>query len=202
MQKLNEQIISDLKETVKRWNDFEETLKKYQLSTGKMPVASINELRYAGRQVTDCLYMILSDKSLDENKMLKKICVANQYFDNAVHDLFDVINFNVNKVHKQFLDHYGQNYTENNYTHQKEKLEKMNADIIASRKNRDKRKIIYDNLIENDIEFCCKFEKYLIKKIEEAEENNIKLGRLKVMKNILYNFLVALFFFVMGLLIY
>ncbi len=199
MNYLEKGIIEDLKETVGKWNELEKSLKLYTQKKRKYPFASINELRYAGRMVVECLAIILDNnkdkleelEEKDKKALYNKMSVANQYFVNAAHDLIDIVCYELNRNHQIFKSYYGNNDIDSEYTAQKKRLDGINSDIQASRENRSEREKIYENLVTQELEFCFKFEDYLVEKIKSAGEDGKSKRKHRISKTVIFSFLAG-----------
>lgn len=83
---------------LQKWNKVQAYLKSSELITEAAPVAAINELRYAGRSFVDALLMArdLPDVFDAQSETYTKdfasaLAVTEQYIDNAMHDISDVM---------------------------------------------------------------------------------------------------------------
>lgn len=87
-----------LAELAKEWNRIEGRAKEIESFRGEAIMASINEMRYAGRRVVDFL-VATNQEGLSEAQITEHLVVARTYLVNADHDLTDAVIF---FVHQRF----------------------------------------------------------------------------------------------------
>lgn len=130
------------------WDKIEERLKEAEVQIGEAVNPSVNELRYAGRVFVDAWH-VAAKKDGTEYKLEEKIAVAEQYLQNAKHDITDAVCLYFNKKIKDLLERYKRSTIELGYPNLKEFLTKMdeaNVIVTGSRKNRTRRREAYERL--------------------------------------------------------
>ncbi len=86
--------LEEVKELLRYWQQIEKWLKKADHYHGKALIPAINELRYAGRQLFYAIQMLdISDEhtEIEKKHIGKRIVIAEQYLQNADHDIVDSI---------------------------------------------------------------------------------------------------------------
>jgi hypothetical protein len=94
------------------WNGVEKRIKQYENFSGDANASAINELRYAGRKITDALVRITTNQDPGT-----EITIAENYMVNADHDVTDGVCFivlrHVNRVIRQHgMDKINEHYPE------------------------------------------------------------------------------------------
>jgi hypothetical protein len=87
---LKEHILQ-LSSLTERWRNLEERVKEAEQISGTVIIPAINELRYAGRRFFEA-WLIAAKPEVSEQEATefhKHIVMAEQYFNNADHDLSD-----------------------------------------------------------------------------------------------------------------
>ena len=136
-----------------KWNSAQAYLKASELITEAAPVSAINEIRYAGRAFVDALLMArgipdtfsMQDESYKKD-FLSALAVTEQYIDNAMHDVSDVMVYFYVSSLNSLMGRYGFNNT----IDQDDDLRRALADIeeakrliVESRHDRRKREKNY-----------------------------------------------------------
>jgi hypothetical protein len=92
-----------------RWRNLEERIKATEQVIGTVTIPAINELRYSGRRFFEAWLIADNPETTNEEKEAfhDHIRMAEQYFNNADHDLTDALVsfFSERKTH--FIEKYG-----------------------------------------------------------------------------------------------
>jgi hypothetical protein len=106
--------ISDLAE---HWNAIEGRLKEAEQLRGEPVIPSINELRYAGRQMVDAwaIYEKKKISAQERQRFNRCVTVAKQYLFNADHDITDSICFFIHRRIQTLLSLYSKRRLRNYY---------------------------------------------------------------------------------------
>ncbi len=155
------------------WNIIEEKIKIVKNTTGVLPFASVNELRYAGRAIVDTLNKSRTSGQFTIN--IEDFKIPNRFFNHAKHDLIEsLINYYLNKENlfkNKFLSDYG--LFKESITAFTESVNICLEKISESRKNRDKRDEIYNEL----------FDKYFDEIIENIKHIDSELLKAQIRKS-------------------
>ena len=92
-----------------RWKELEERIKAAEQITGAVCIPAINELRYSGRRFFEA-WRLAAAGNHDAGKreaLDAHFLMAEQYFNNADHDLVDSLISFYDERRRQFLDKYG-----------------------------------------------------------------------------------------------
>jgi len=138
---------------LKKWNDAQAYLKSSELITEAAPVSAINEFRYAGRAFVDALLMArgipdtfsMQDETYTKD-FLSALAVTEQYVDNALHDISDVMVYFYVSSLNALMDRYGFQSTigqDDDLTHALNDIEEAKRLIVESRQDRRKREKNY-----------------------------------------------------------
>lgn len=141
---------------LQKWNKVQAYLKSSELITEAAPVAAINELRYAGRSLVDALLMArdLPDVFDAQSEAYKKdfssaLAVTEQYIDNAMHDISDVMVYFYISSLNSLISRDGFNNTINkdkDLLKALEDVENAKALIVESRQDRKVREKNYTEI--------------------------------------------------------
>ncbi|MGO8739385.1 hypothetical protein [Rhodoblastus sp.] len=140
-----------LAEIAREWNRIERRAKEVENFRGEAVVASINEMRYAGRRIVD-YYICKENNQLDEAKT--HLRVARAYLNNADHDLTDAVIFFVHQRISDTEDRHGAKKIEEYcppYVELKQKIREAHKIIQCSREERQNRIKDYDRLAQDYI---------------------------------------------------
>jgi len=96
----NEDLIAQLKELARFWNEVEARIKDAEDLLGEPVVASLNELRYAGRRLVDLIYLVFSDEPADQDEFRSILYEAKQNCIRARHDAIDSLYFEAREYFK------------------------------------------------------------------------------------------------------
>jgi hypothetical protein len=134
-----------------RWRTLEERLKAAEQVVGEVCIPAINELRYTGRRFFEAWSVACVADMTPESKKIfhEHIIMAQQYFNNADHDLTDSLITFFDARKGQILHKYGIDKSSEIYVRFVAWLEKVNDanDIIkSSRGNRHNRMDDYKRL--------------------------------------------------------
>jgi hypothetical protein len=139
-----------------RWNDIEERMKKLELLRGETLSAAVNELRYTGRKIADVLSIVTGD---DQGQVTidaanKELIVAENYLNNADHDITDAVVLFVGIRVKRVVERHGKKkiigcFPEFEKLHAW--LEKAHAVVAESRGQRGQRTEIYKDLAKTHV---------------------------------------------------
>lgn len=103
------EIAERLKALAAFWNRLESRTKAAEQFRHQTITASINEMRYAGRRIVDCLNVMNngdgSEKAISE--INEHLIIAKTYLINADHDITDSICFVIHKRISRTVNRYG-----------------------------------------------------------------------------------------------
>lgn len=131
------------------WRDLEERIKLCEQVQAAVDIASINQLRYAGRRLVAAMTNLANG---DEENCQKNLLMAFSYYHNAQHDLTDALVGFYNIQFRYLAKRYGQSVVESQATYQNVSRVMNNAmDLIKqSRRHMDQpRHDIYNKLVDH-----------------------------------------------------
>ena len=141
---------------LEKWNSAQAYLKSSELITEAAPVSAINELRYAGRAFVDALLMArgipdtfsMQDDSYKKD-FLSALAITEQYVDNAMHDVSDVMVYFYLSSLNSLMSRYGFNSAigqDDNLKRAVFDIEEAKRLIVESRQDRRKREKNYADI--------------------------------------------------------
>jgi hypothetical protein len=139
-----------------RWRNLEERIKEAEQISGTVIIPAINELRYSGRRFFEA-WLIAAQESVDhagEREFRKHIIMAEQYFNNADHDLTDALIMFFSERQDQILTKYGLLRSTEMYPRIVQWMHDIKSaqDLIrSSRGNRHNRMEEYHKLSSNNV---------------------------------------------------
>lgn len=146
----------------RRWNVVEGRIKEVQNIDNAVFIPAINELRYAGRRIVDA-WSAYEDESLDPRTRWETIeralTVVEQYVENADHDVTDAICVFLHLKTQNIIERYGFSLANKylpNITEFLQKLDETNRVIEESRRERNRRNDIYEQIEKEYIPFLKK----------------------------------------------
>ncbi|HBS25746.1 MAG TPA: hypothetical protein DD827_01245 [Gammaproteobacteria bacterium] len=121
---MDQNVIDSVNSTFKKWNSTQAYLKDAELITEAAPIAAINELRYAGRifvaaalkarDLSD-VFSLQNEADLKGKTFEQAMLLANQYIDNANHDITDTLLYFYNSVLSSLAAQYGEEHLIKNH---------------------------------------------------------------------------------------
>lgn len=147
-----------LRALAKEWRELEVRLKTAEQMKATVDIASINELRYAGRRIVAAIINKDDQKIFDQN-----VNMAYAYFHNAQHDLTDSVLAYYNSEFKYLIKEYGFEALKKNDLYHKinEKIKVAQHDVRQSRRHMgEPRFAIYNNLTEITDDLISLYPKY------------------------------------------
>lgn len=148
------ELFSSLAQLSNHWNKIEKRLKSAEQVLGDVVTPSINELRYAGRQVVDAwkIYEAHNNgEGVDEKQFSHHVSVAKQYLINADHDIVDAVGLWISIRLNDIISQYGYGFLKENISDFDEKdelLKQLQIIIACSREQRRDRISEYDHASE------------------------------------------------------
>lgn len=145
------------KKISERWNRCERLLKTAERVRGEVLNPSINELRYAGRRFVDAI-SLLSEENLSVENRAKADSYLNEAFMfcmQAEHDCVDAVVMHAHLLIEQYSTEYGQMLLiQACPSLEKYRMIKPQIDalILSSREERDRRNDLYHEIIDKHIE--------------------------------------------------
>jgi hypothetical protein len=134
------------------WNSAEKDIKLAEQVNGEVVIPAINELRYAGRRLIDVIYAYHTDPA-DREK-------ANPYYQDAVffchrarHDAIDATVAHIISQIDNMMTRLGEDVVVSSFAKLSELrlcLRNTQANIVASRKDRENRGAIYKTISDCD----------------------------------------------------
>lgn len=181
---MKESVWALLNEVSTEWNRIEKRAKEAESFRGEAIVASINEMRYAGRRIVDAVALLQSNNPDEIMVARDHIVIAKTYLMNADHDLTDSVIFiahtrfiDVEKRHKikkikKYIPEYEQFY---------QSIKEAQKIVQGSREDRSKRADAYRTLADEyipklmDIHHKINSCQQLYVSREDLLEKNVKL---------------------------
>lgn len=92
-----------------RWRKLEDRIKEAEYFNQTITIPAINELRYSGRRFFEAWLLAIKPNPTTEDRknFLEHILMAEQYFNNADHDLTDATIAFLSRREEQILSKYG-----------------------------------------------------------------------------------------------
>lgn len=143
-----ERLLADL---ASEWNRIEQRTKEVESFRGEAVIASINEMRYAGRRIVD--YLVHKNNG-DQDNAIENLSVARAYLTNADHDLTDSVIFFVIERLSEVIQAHGESAVIKfcpKYQEVKQKINEAKKIVSESRGERPKRAASYKNLADDYI---------------------------------------------------
>ncbi len=136
------------------WNRIEARAKRVEQFRGEAIVASINEMRYAGRRIVDVIVLENLGKSTDGDgaTVRDNLNIARNYLINADHDLTDSVLFFVHRHIFRVLDRHGRAKVERlcpPFVKLYPEIKVAQEIVRGSREDRNKRSADYTRLAED-----------------------------------------------------
>jgi hypothetical protein len=134
------------------WNRIELRAKQAEQWRGEAIVASINEMRYAGRRIVDAI--ALAENNLDgsqDPKIEEHLIIAKSYLLNADHDITDSVSFIVLRRVSKTIDQHGLQKIEQycpKFAEDYLLVKEANQLVLQSREERAKRIEAYNKLAD------------------------------------------------------
>jgi len=148
------------------WNKIERRLKEAEQLRGEAIVASINEMRYAGRRIVDVLHLqTLTATEKRTIEIFEHLVVAKNYLINADHDVTDSICFFVHKRVRRTVEKYGVETVSElceGFAALYPRIKEVDLLVQKSRETRIERNDAYDELEKNYIPKVTKLYERLI----------------------------------------
>jgi hypothetical protein len=164
-----------------RWRELEPRIKEAELISGSVAIPAINELRYAGRRLFEA-WLIADQEHVskeDEERFYEHILQAEQYFNNADHDLTDGLVLFFLRASRNILEKWGAPKATEMYPRfiaWNEKINECREVIISSRGNRHNRFDDYNRLKDHLLpELITEY-----KNITRSEELYVRRDRRKL----------------------
>jgi hypothetical protein len=134
------------------WNEVEERTKATEQLRSETVIPAINELRYAGRMFVDAwsVQQKAAPTEADIASVEEKIIVARQYLINADHDAIDAALVYIYRNVKYAVKRYRKGKISAHipdFLNKLDRIDEFEAKIRASRKNRELRNQIYQEII-------------------------------------------------------
>jgi hypothetical protein len=146
-----EDHVAALQRLSDRWRKLEGRLKAAEQLSGTVTIPAINELRYSGRRFFEAWLIAIKQNPTEEDRQhfLEHILMAEQYFNNADHDLTDATIAFLSERREQILSKYGLYRWRLMYPTIKgwvDRLEEARDLIVESRSQREHRFDAYTKL--------------------------------------------------------
>lgn len=145
------------KEISQRWNRCERLLKTTERLRDEVNLPAINELRYAGRRIADCLAILVSDNLSAEDQQRAQALLRESYHFcmRAEHDCVDSVVLYVHTLIKKYDDLYDRDMLRQSCPRlaaYQAKKRQINDLIISSREEREHRDDIYQTIIADHLD--------------------------------------------------
>lgn len=180
------ELSKQLAEIAAFWNEVEGRIKATEQLRSETVIPAINELRYAGRMFVDAwsIQQKANPTAEDKKTLSERIIVANQYLINADHDAIDGALVFIYRNVKYAVKRYRKGQISAHipdFLAKLDKIDQFEAKIRTSRKNREARNQIYQEIIPHYEEMMA-----LHTDLDRAERHVLRGEKLSTyIKNIL-----------------
>jgi len=136
------------------WDGVEEKIKYSERITNEVSLPSINELRYAGRRLIDALNISFKDEisAEDKKEFYSFLLEAKHFCVRAEHDAIDSIVLFIDSRLNEIIREFGIvliNQVFPKFSEMKKKINDANHIITRSRKERDSRTELYNDIFKS-----------------------------------------------------
>ncbi len=166
--KISPELILQIASLCDEWNKTESWIKQGELVTKKALMPSINEMRYAGRQIVDACHAASNNSNAGQH-----LVEARSTLLKARHDVVDSIVIYISDNADNHRDRLHAGNLHKNFSNYEELfglLKTITDKILLSREDRNHRDEIYGEIMKNDMSNLIKFHKALNESLPAIEQ--------------------------------
>lgn len=149
------------KELAAGWNEIELRLKEAEHISDTAIIPAINELRYAGRRLADILEIATKKEGVPDKDLLNEhVQAVGIFFKNAKHDIVDAITAHIARRMRFVMRKYPLSDIERlapEFVKMKDEIDRIEDLTAQSRKDRNLRAQIYDQIGEDVLPKVMRF---------------------------------------------